>query len=344
MAPLVFITGASGFIGSETVVAALDKGYRTRVAIRRAEQADKLRRRFADTGRAHEIEFVVVPAIDDKAAIQPALEGVDYVLHVASPMPSTNLDLQKGYVQPAVRGTIAMLEAAEHVSSIKRMVIMSAYLAMAPLDIPSRNGYVVEEGTNKTFTDALDLEAPIPDNAYADVHKYHISKLMAHRAALDWVAEHKPQWDVLTVHPYYVIGYDRALAFDKETGAAKPRPIPFFYLLSLQSEEPCVSSAYVDVRDVAAMEIGAITLTKNLKPRGEITEIIALGPRITWPEMRDFVRTKFPQFPLKNVRDGNFSVPLTSNTDRATKDMGLVLRDPLESLSVTLAQHGPLKM
>ncbi|KAL1896117.1 hypothetical protein Sste5346_004859 [Sporothrix stenoceras] len=341
MAPLLFITGASGFIGSETVAHALEKGYRARLAIRRTEQADELRKRFADSGKAHELEFAVVPVIDDKAALTAALQGVDHVLHVASPMPSTNADLQTGYVQPAVRGTMAMLEVAATIPTIKRMIIMSAYLALAPLDISTRNGFEVKEGANASIE--IDYEA-IPEGAFGDVYKYHISKLLAHRAALEWVAKTKPNFDVLTVHPYYVIGYDRALKHDPATGAVQPRPIPLFYLLSLQSDAPLLSSAYVDVRDVAAMEIGAITVEKNLKPRGEITEIIALGPRISWPQMREFVKTKFPDFPLKQTNDGNFSEPLTSNTERATCDMGLVLRDPYETLSVTLVQHGPLKM
>lgn len=291
--PPRLITGASGFIGSETVFHALEKGYRARLAIRRADQAAELRKRFMETGKAHELEFAVVPAIDDKTALTKALQGVDHVLLVASPMPSTNADLQTGYVQPAVRGTMAVLEVASTIPTIKRMVIMSAYLALAPLDIPSCNGFEAKEGTNVSIE--IDYDA-VPEGVFGDVYKYHISKILAHRAALEWVAKEKPKFDVLTVHPYYVIGYDRALKHDPQTGAVQPRPIPLFYLLSLQSDAPLLSSAYVDVRDVAAMDIGAIAVEKNLKPRGEITEIIALGSRITWPRCASLSRPSSPSF------------------------------------------------
>lgn len=337
MAPLLLVTGASGFIGAETIVQALDKGYRARLAIRRPEQADELRARFADTGRVDQLEFAVVPAIDDKEALKPALSGVDYVLHIASPMPSPNADLQTGYVQPAVRGTAAVLEVAATVSSIKRVIITSSFYALAPMDIHERPGFEIQEGANPSIV--VDLDAPSPPAPYTDLYKYHISKVLAHRHALEFAATQKPAFDVLTVHPYYVIGHDRALHRDSKTGAPQHRPVPLFYTLSLQQETPLLSSAYADVRDVAAMEVGAITV-KNIKPRGEITEVLALGPRVTWAQIRDFVKTKYPDFPLKQTGDGDFGLPMVSNTDRATRDMGIVLHDPLETLAITIDQYG----
>ncbi|CAK7226146.1 hypothetical protein SBRCBS47491_006131 [Sporothrix bragantina] len=338
--PLLLITGASGFIGAETVALALAKGYRARLAIRRPEQADELRARFSDTGRANQLEFAVVPEIDNKAALKPALDGVDYVLHIASPMPATNGDLHKDYIGPAVRGTLAVLEVAATVPSIKRVVTTASYFSLAPLDVTDRPGFAVEEGANASVV--VDLDAPMPPAPFTDVYKYQISKVFAHREALAWVASNKPAFDVITIHPYYVLGFDRALKHDAE-GNVQPRPVPGFYLFSLQSEQPALPSTFVDVRDVAAIELGALTVG-NLKPRGEITDVIAKGPAVTWAEIRAHVKAKHPDFPLKQTSDGGFALPLTSNTDRVTKDMGIVLRDPLETLSTMLEQHGPLRM
>ncbi|CAK7235262.1 hypothetical protein SEUCBS140593_009224 [Sporothrix eucalyptigena] len=333
---LVLVTGASGFVGAEAVVQALKK-YRARLTIRRPEQEDELRARFAETGHAEKLDFAVVPEIDNKEALKSTLEDVDYILHIASPMPATNGDIHQDYIDPAVRGTMAIPEVAEHVASIKRVVITSSYFSLAPLDVADRPGFATEEGANPSVV--VDLDAPYPPAPYTDVYKYQISKVLAHRRALEWVAEHKPNFDVITTHPYYILGFVRALQRDAD-GKAQPRPVPLFYLLSLQSETPVLPSSFVDVRDLVAIELAALTATK-LKPRGEITEVLAKGPSVTWAQIRENVKANHPDFPLKQTGDGQYTVPLTSNTDRATKDFGVVFHDPLETLSMTINQQGP---
>lgn len=331
---LLLVTGATGFIGSETVYQALTKGYRTRLTIRRPEQADLLKQRFAD--HADKIEFALVPQIDDKDALVGALEGVHAILHIASPMPLTDGDIRTDYVDPAVRGTLAVLEAAQGFPSVKRVIITSSFLSLSPLDINTNPGFVVEEGANSSIE--IDLDAPIPPGAGSPMIKYHISKILAHRATIDWAAEHKPAFDVITVHPAYVAGYDRT----QKPGVPveNPAPVNLYYMHSLKEGVDALPSVFVDVRDVAAIHIGAVTVAADkLKPQGQVTEYIANGPFIMWDDLRAFVASKYPDFPLKHVEEGVSAKPPVSSMGRPVRDLGIDFHDPRDTLAALLDQH-----
>lgn len=126
---LIFITGATGFIGSTTALAALKAGYRLRIAIRRESQIEKIKEVLSEY--ANSLEFVIVPDIVDESAYSGKLSGVDFVLHIASPLART-LD-QNDYFGPATQGTVNILEEASKVSSVKKVVITSSVLSLIPL-------------------------------------------------------------------------------------------------------------------------------------------------------------------------------------------------------------------
>lgn len=84
--PLVLISGATGHLGFRTLVIALENGYRARVALRRLEQAEKLKKTASLQPYLQSIEFVQVPDITASEAYVDAVKGVDFVLHIASPI------------------------------------------------------------------------------------------------------------------------------------------------------------------------------------------------------------------------------------------------------------------
>ena len=83
---LILITGASGHLGFRTLVLALEAGYRARIALRRLEQAEALRKTRSIEPYLHSIEFVQVPDITSAGAYLEAVKGVDLILHIASPI------------------------------------------------------------------------------------------------------------------------------------------------------------------------------------------------------------------------------------------------------------------
>jgi UDP-glucose 4-epimerase len=129
---LVFITGSTGFIGSHVVLQTLDAGYKVRLSVRKESQIEGLKKLFSN--HINNVDFVVIPDLSISSAFDSALKDVEYVFHLASPMPGKGNDFKKEYLGPAVQGTTAILDAAKKVSTIKRVVIVSSMLALVPLD------------------------------------------------------------------------------------------------------------------------------------------------------------------------------------------------------------------
>jgi nucleoside-diphosphate-sugar epimerase len=126
---LIFITGATGFIGSAVALEALKAGYRLRISIRKESQIPKLKKVLGKFEQ--QIDFVIVPDITQESSFAGKLDGVDYVLHLASPLPH-GTD-KETYFGPAVKGTTAILREAAKVSTIKRVVITSSIAALIPI-------------------------------------------------------------------------------------------------------------------------------------------------------------------------------------------------------------------
>lgn len=129
---LVFITGATGFIGAEVVQQALEAGYRVRLSIRRPEQADTLKKRYSEY--ASDIEIVVIPDIAKREPFEEALADVDYIIHVASPLPGQGKDLKQDFIKPALNGTEAILYAALKFPKVKTVVVTSSGITLMPVD------------------------------------------------------------------------------------------------------------------------------------------------------------------------------------------------------------------
>ena len=88
---LVLVTGGSGFIGVHCILRLLEAGYRVRTTVRslarEAEVRAMLKEGGAEPGEA--LEFVEADLLAD-AGWAEAVAGCRYVLHVASPFPSTS--------------------------------------------------------------------------------------------------------------------------------------------------------------------------------------------------------------------------------------------------------------
>lgn len=124
----IFITGATGFIGSAVASEALKAGYQLRISVRRESQIPELQTRFSQY--EDKVDFVIVPDITQESSFAGKLDRADYVLHLASPIHGTN---KESYFGPAVEGTTAILKEAAKVDSIKRVVITSSIAALIPV-------------------------------------------------------------------------------------------------------------------------------------------------------------------------------------------------------------------
>jgi nucleoside-diphosphate-sugar epimerase len=123
----VFVTGATGFIGAHVAALALRTGYNVKLSVRRESQIDTLRQGLGDLHG--NLDFVVISDYTKEHAFDTALQGVDHVIHVASPLPKPGEDL----LTPAVKGTLSILRSATLVPSIKKVVITGSVASLIPL-------------------------------------------------------------------------------------------------------------------------------------------------------------------------------------------------------------------
>ena len=85
----VLVTGGSGFLAGWCIVELLRRGYRVRTTIRNPSREPEVREAIAsEVDPAHHLSILAADLTSDDHWPK-AIEGCDYVLHVASPFPST---------------------------------------------------------------------------------------------------------------------------------------------------------------------------------------------------------------------------------------------------------------
>ncbi|CAD0087963.1 unnamed protein product, partial [Aureobasidium vineae] len=283
--PLVFITGGTGFIGAEVIQQALEAGYRLRLSIRKAEQATTLKERYPKY--ASEIETVVIPDVSKRESFETALEDVDYVIHLASPVPGRRAlpDLKEDYIKPALDGTQAILFASLKFPKIKTTVVTSSGIALMPIETQMAFDGSIREDTGEVFSVDIDMQVPEPDSQEGQTLMYRISKVLAHQATRDFREKEKPSYKLLTTHPTLVIGESRI-----QSSAEQVDLVNNMLWMTIQYGNPAFPSLWVDIKDVAAAHVRAIDCSA---PSG--TEFITSGPEVSWDEIAEFMKQEYPE-------------------------------------------------
>jgi dihydroflavonol-4-reductase len=184
MAETVLVTGGSGFLGGWCLVELLQRGYEVRTTVRDLSREQEVRDAVSSTGQAGEKLSVLAADLTKDDGWQAAVEGCDYVLHVASPFPPVQPKDPDELIVPAREGTVRVLRAAL-AADVKRTVVTSSVAAIA--------GGAKSPGP-LTEADWTDLD-------FAGLSPYVRSKTIAERAAWDLVREQGAEDRLATVNP-----------------------------------------------------------------------------------------------------------------------------------------------
>ncbi|MDT5234609.1 MAG: hypothetical protein QOF47_596, partial [Mycobacterium sp.] len=100
----VLVTGGSGFLATHIILRLLSEGYRVRATVRSLDRAPEVRTTLEHAGAdTTQLSFVTADlTIDD--GWPPAVDGCEYVLHVASPFPPQQPRNADDLVVPAREG------------------------------------------------------------------------------------------------------------------------------------------------------------------------------------------------------------------------------------------------
>ncbi|KAK5994940.1 Ketoreductase CTB6 [Cladobotryum mycophilum] len=203
---LVLITGVTGHLGFPILTQALDAGYHVRAAVRSEAKAQSLLEAAPLKARqtGSRLTFAIVPDLTAPGAYDEAVNHVQYIIHVASPIPSPDLTVdqfQTGLIDPAVKGTLEILESARKASSIRRVVITSSIAAI----LPFKN---LVGGGDTVYTAEDRISTPDIAGVLNTFQAYAASKAKAFNEAEAWVSRERPTFDVIHVHPSFVMGRD----------------------------------------------------------------------------------------------------------------------------------------
>ncbi|MDB4241006.1 NAD-dependent epimerase/dehydratase family protein, partial [Yoonia sp.] len=132
MTKTVLLTGASGYIAKHIALQLLEAGYHVRGTVRDlgrgAEVTEAVRPQLSDdSDLAVRLTFVILDLTED-AGWTDAMNGVDVLMHTASPFPLDQPKHEDDLIRPAVDGAMRALRAA-HAAGITRVVLTSSTAA-----------------------------------------------------------------------------------------------------------------------------------------------------------------------------------------------------------------------
>ena len=236
--PNVLVTGGSGFIASHAILQLLAAGHTVRTTVRSLAREPNVRATLWNAGASPDAPLTFFAAdLEKDAGWSEAVAGCDYVLHIASPFPSSVPKDPNDLIRPARDGALRVLRAARD-AGVRRVVLTSSFAAIG-YGHPARS-------TPFTEVDWTDPASP-------DALPYVQSKTLAERAAWDFSAREGGHLQLATVNPVGVFG--PALNADLATSILIVQRM-------LQGALPGLPKLWfgaVDVRDVASLHLLAMT-------------------------------------------------------------------------------------
>jgi nucleoside-diphosphate-sugar epimerase len=231
----VLVTGGSGFLGGWCVIELLRRGYAVRTAVRSRSREPQVRAAVGSEVDPGDRLTVLAADLTSDDGWPEAVQGCDYVLHVASPFPPKQPKDPDELILPAREGTLRVLRASLD-AGVKRVVVTSSVAA-----IRLSEGAAVRPLDEGDWTD--------PDTP--GLTPYVRSKTIAEQAAWDLVRERGEEDHLSVVNPGAIIGpvLNDDLSYSLQ---AVQR------LLDGMPGVPRMGFSLVDVRDVADLEIKAI--------------------------------------------------------------------------------------
>ena len=234
----VLVTGGTGFLGSHLVAELLKRGFTVRTTVRDASRRSPLLGMLQCAGiSSHESLDIRVANLESDEGWADAVDGCEFIHHVASPFPAQQPKDEQDLIRPARDGTLRVLRFS-CAFGVRRVVMTSSFAAVGYGRAPRSGGVFTE-------SDWTDLDAPLP--------AYIKSKTLAEQAAWKFVREEGRTLELSVINPTGIFGpvlgpdYSSSIAIIKQLLTGKMTRAPRIYF------------GVVDVRDVVEIHLLAMS-------------------------------------------------------------------------------------
>ncbi|KAK9239669.1 hypothetical protein V1525DRAFT_397277 [Lipomyces kononenkoae] len=307
---IALLTGASGFIAGHVLKILLEKGYTVRATVRSTSKADYLKTLYPADAK---LSFAIVEDIAAPNAFDEAVKGVDVIVHTASPFHFKITDPVKDLLDPAIKGTTSILQAAKNFApQVKRIVITSSFAAL----IDASKGDWPEHTYSEADWNPVTWEEAIGNNPSTN---YRASKTFAEKAAWDFLEKEKPNFTITTINPPLVWG---PMVHDVTPETVNTSNANIWTLVngSQASVPPAHVPAWVDVRNVAEAHVNALETSK-----AENQRYFIVAGKFTYKEISDIVLKNFPELNGKVPTEGAISTKKVYDVDnsKSKADLGI---------------------
>jgi nucleoside-diphosphate-sugar epimerase len=273
----VLVTGGTGYMASWIVKMLLEDGINVNATVRDPQDVPKVEH-LTNLAKGSSGKLKLFKAdLMESGSFDESMKECELVIHTASPFfISKPRNPEEELLRPAKEGTRNVLETANRIPTVKRVVLTSSIAATfgdnADLNlIPS--GVFTEKDWNTTSS--------------ADHQPYPFSKTIAEKEACA-IANTQDQWDLVTINPGWILGPSLSRRKDSMSIGFMIQFGDGTYKMGC----PEFYNGIVDVRDVASAHIKA-----GFTPTASGRHIIVSGVA-SLPEMAVMLRKHFEGYPF----------------------------------------------
>ncbi|XDG01670.1 hypothetical protein ABKA04_001285 [Annulohypoxylon sp. FPYF3050] len=319
---LVLLTGATGFLGYAILLDLLKSGYRVRVAARSQAKIGKIWAApslSALNPSATQLMFVIVPDMVAPNAYDDAVQGVDFIIHVAAPVHSGSTpqkeQLGELFVMTSVKGSLGILDSAMKTETVKRVVMTSSTVAIAPTEVYTKgiNEHDVIRGPNTRKT--------VPRPPYeSELQAYCAGKTAALKASEAFSKDEAVKFDLISILPSWILGRDE-LATNIDELRAGSNGMVIGWLLDGGQSFGVVGNAVL-CADVARAHVRA--LESDIKG----SQSFLLNTEANWKDTPGIIKKYFPDVYESGIfKEGIWypSVPLRWDISKVQRVLGIEL-------------------
>ncbi len=286
----ICVTGASGFIASYVIRKLLDNGYTVRATVRGLTKGNKYEYLTSLPGAAERLELVQAELLTE-GSYDEAIAGCEYVIHTASPYVLDVKDPQHDLVDPALKGTLNVLQACGKSGSVKKVVLTSSVAAV--FDEPISGHVYTEKDWNETSS--------------LTRNPYFYSKTLAERSAWNYIEKENPAFELIVVNPSVAIGPSLVPSLNTSNQILRDVLAGTYPMIM------SISWGFVDVRDVAHAHILAM---ENEKAKGRYlctSETLSMREVVSILREAGYNNYKLPKMKMTR-RVGNALVKILVST------------------------------